>query len=330
VIFCVIASGLFILIVLWQFFYHLQRIIFRMNVKKIESRRNYDPVFGYHTNGGEPFILFSSKNKSTLFFMEGFRTQSPAGMYNEYFEYLFYKKKINVVVPVYGLQSSQFDLRNREWSFKEDIRSVVQIYDIYTATIHKDHSVITISQSFGGLPHSAILAGAKRRPDKAIFLSPFNSGIDFRVSGPVVKLLSRFTAVIKYIIPFTYAKPAKSRASVWDIVNRKNNLATYKRGDANPEDSADLGNRSNKAAVFMEKTIIPLIANYNIDIIWGDSDLYFAQSGFKSFADSLSQNNQVKTEILKNSGHMVLLDNEAEKLKVIIEKCCTNQKGDLQ
>jgi hypothetical protein len=54
-------------------------------------------------------------------------------------------------------------------------------------------------------------------------------------------------------------------------------------------------------------------------LIWGDSDLFFSQSGFINLANKLEESgNRVTTLALKDTGHMVLLVNGEEQTKKII------------
>jgi len=123
---------------------------------------------------------------------------------------------------------------------------------------------------------------------------------------------------------FSIAKPARGRASVWDIVDDRLNLAAAARGDANPEDSSLLGYECGRAAAFMEGTLIPMVKDYRIDVVYGSDDLYFSQTGFKRFAELLrSSANAAELTRLENSGHMVLLDGKAETVKSMIGGFCS-------
>lgn len=291
----------------------------KRRVEAIESKRNYDPDLLYYKDGGEPLVLVNPEYKTTLFFMEGFRTQSPAGMYESYFRELFTKYKVNVIVPIYGIQSSPFSYRNRDWRFQEDMRLVLQVYTAYTAALPSDHWVVTCSQSFGTLPHAAIGAFAKRKPDAMIFLSPHNTGLDFKASGPFVHWLSKQTSWLQYVVLFSMATPAPGRASVWDIVNTEKNLAMAARNDTNPEDASRYGYINEKVAAYIETRLLPKLNGMNCTVICGDSDLYFSQSGFDHFAEILrNAGATVSFTRIPNSGHMVLLDNGEETVKAII------------
>lgn len=72
------------LIGLYQVFMYWQYGSVEKKVEAIEAQRDYDPDFKYFLDGGEPLFLVKPENKTTLFFMEGFRTQAPAGMYREW------------------------------------------------------------------------------------------------------------------------------------------------------------------------------------------------------------------------------------------------------
>jgi len=303
----------------YRVFIDLQFTSTKKKVEAIEAKRSYDPDLLYYKDGGEPLVLVNPEYKTTLFFMEGFRTQSPAGMYEQYFRELFNKYKVNVVVPVYGIQSAPFSYRNRDWRFQEDMRLVLQVYNAYTALLPPGHRVVTCSQSFGTLPHAAIGAFVQRKPDAMIFLSPHNTGLDFKASGPFVHWLSKQTSWLQYVVLFSMAAPAPGRASVWDIVNNEKNLAMAARNDTNPEDSSRYGYINEKVAAYIETRLLPKLGGMNCTVVCGDSDLYFAQTGFDHFTEVLrSAGASVSFTRIKNSGHMVLLDNGENEVKAII------------
>lgn len=292
---------------------------FRKNAESIEAAWKFDPDLGYNLDGGEPLFLVQPENKVSMIFMEGFRTQNPAGMYMDWFRELHSVHKINIIVPVYGLQSSQFHLRYREWFPQEDLRTVLQVYNAYTSILPEHHRVVTVSQSFGTFPHSAILARSSRKPDSAVFLSPLNTGMEYRAAGDFVFWLSKQMNWLQYIISFTKPAPAPDRVSVWDIVNPEKNKKMAQRFPINPEDKAHHGVQVQETAALMENTLFPQIKEMRILVVNGDSDLYFSQSGFKRTADLLKNNgNSVEHIVLKNSGHMVLADNGENKLKTMI------------
>lgn len=291
----------------------------KKQVEKIEAKRNYDPDLLYYKDGGEPLVLTKPENKVTLFFMEGFRTQSPAGMYDAYFRELHEKYNVNIIVPVYGIQSAPFSYRNRDWRYEEDMRLVLQVYNACTSVLPVGHRVVTCSQSFGTLPHAAIGAFASRKPDSMIFLSPHNTGLDFKASGPLVHWLSKQTSWLQYVLLFSMASPAPGRASVWDIVNTEKNLAMAARNDTNPEDASRYGYINEQVARYIEERLVPKLGGMDCAVVCGDSDLYFAQSGFDRFADLLRKAGAgVSFTRIENSGHMVLLDNGEAQVKNII------------
>ncbi|NMC68020.1 MAG: hypothetical protein GYA61_07325 [Spirochaetales bacterium] len=98
-------------------------------------------------------------------------------------------------------------------------------------------------------------------------------------------------------------------------MNDEKNLFYAKNFPINPKDSAELSYKSEKAAIFMEKNILPFIKDLNIFVSWGDQDLYFSQKGFENFVKILSNKNKVESLKLENSGHMVLIDNGEKILK---------------
>ncbi len=311
--FCIVLLAL---MTIYRGFISWQYNSSRNYAEKIEADWKFDPDLKYNLDGGEPLFLVKPENRITMIFMEGFRTQNPAGMYMNWFTELHTKYNINIIVPVYGLQSSPFQLRYREWYPSEDLRSVLQTYEAYTSMLPKNHRIVTVSQSFGTYPHAGILARASRKPDAAIFLSPLNTSIEYRAAGDFVFWLSKQMNWLQYIITFTKPAPSPNRASVWDIVNPEKNRKMANRFPINPEDKSHLGVQVQETAELMEKTLLPQIKKTRILVVNGDSDLYFAQKGFSNTAALLKKNgNTVDHIILKNSGHMVLVDNGEDQLK---------------
>ena len=113
----------------------------RTRAEAIEAKWQWDPVLKYNLDGGEPLFLVNLKNRVSMIFLEGFRTQNPAGMYREYFEGLHKKSGVNIFVPVYGIQSSPFHLRYRDWHKEEDMRTVLMAYEDYLRLAKRDRRV---------------------------------------------------------------------------------------------------------------------------------------------------------------------------------------------
>jgi hypothetical protein len=190
----------------------------------------------------------------------------------------------------------------------------------------KDHRVVTVSQSFGTYPHAGILARAARKPDAAIFLSPLNTSMEYRAAGEFVFWLSKQMNWIQYVISFTKPAPSPSRVSVWDIVNPEKNKKMADRFPINPEDNSHHGVQVQETAQLMESTLYPQIKGKKILVVNGDSDLYFAQKGFITTTAILEKcGNTVEHIVLKNSGHMVLVDNGEDQLKAKIISVLKNK-----
>jgi esterase/lipase len=304
---------------LYNCFMSWQYNSFRKSAESIEAAWKFDPDLGYNLDGGEPLLLVKPENKVSMIFMEGFRTQNPAGMYMDWFNELHTKHNVNIAVIVYGLQSSPFKLRYREWNPQEDLRTALQVYDAYTSMMPKNHRVVTVSQSFGTYPHAGILARSLHRPDAAVFLSPLNTKMEYRAAGDFVFWLSKQMNLLQHIIAFTKPAPSPNRVSVWDIVNPEKNKKMAERFPINPEDRSRHGVQVQETAALMESRLLPQIKGENILLVNGDSDLYFAQNGFSDIASLLTGNgNKVEHIVLKNSGHMVLADNGEDQLKAKI------------
>lgn len=285
------------------------------------ERGKFDRDLLYRSQGGAPLVLVDPAYTRTLFFIEGFRAQMPAGMYADWLRDLHRATRTNIIVPVYGLQSSPFAMRNRQWFFQEDMRTVLQIYDAYTALLPAGHRVVTCSMSFGTLPHLTIAAHAKHPPDAIVLLSPLNTGMEYKVMGKLVYWLSKQTAWLQHVLLFSTVTAPPNRASVWDIVNRQENLRIAAQFPVNPEDNVRLGHQVEQAAAWMERELVPQVKGRDITVVWGDSDLFFSQAGFRTLAVRLhTAGNRVQTVTVRNSGHMVLMDNGAAQVKALITR----------
>jgi len=150
---------------------------------------------------GEPIFMVKPGNTTTLFFIDGFRGQIGAGHYKPWFEKL-HARGINIVSPITGLQGWPFAFRTRQWHREEDMRQAVQIYDAYCANLPKGHKIIIGSMSFGALSNVTIGAKGKRKPDAMVFVSPLNTGLDYRSGSAVVRYLSSRIDIMQYIIPY--------------------------------------------------------------------------------------------------------------------------------
>lgn len=311
-----IAVLLFALYGLYEAFLNLQYQLYENKVSKIEKDRKIDPILLYNKELGEPLFLINPNYKSTFFFMEGFKACTPAGMYKHWLNELHTKYKVNVIVPVYGLQSWPFQQRNREWYHQEDMRTILQIYEAYTSQIPKTHKLVVASMSFGTLGNLTIAARAKRKANKVILMSPLNSGMEFRAAGEIVYWLSKQTSWLQHIIIFSDAGIPPNRKSVWDIVNAEKNIKIASQNIYNPENNSRHGYQVELIAKWMEETIVPKVEGMDILVSWGNNDLFFSQKGFEELSQKLKKaGNRVETLTLKNSGHMVLMDNAEKQLK---------------
>lgn len=311
--FVVLAS--FALVGLWFTMYQCQVSQAGKKVRAIESTRTYDKDLGWNLPHGRPIFMVDPNNSRTLFFFEGFRGQIGAGQYRDWFEELYTKHNINVIAPIVGVQGYAFDLRNREWDYVEDMRTALQIYEAYTAALPASHRVYVASMSFGALANATIAAKASRKPDGIMFVSPLNKGLDYRSQNPIVAWLSTQVEWLRFLLPYQMRGRNKARATLWDIVNDEKNVAIFKRygeGMVNPEENLAQAAEVALARNFLQDALLPQISGIPFLVLAGDSDLYFNQEGFTQFAEILSKKNSGSLLVLKDTGHMVLLDNGAE------------------
>lgn len=289
-----------------------------------DKNKEYDPDLLYRKDFGSPVFLVDPSYTKTLFFIEGFRIPNSAeAWYGDWMKKVHRELKVNIISPMYGLQGWPFPYRNREWYYQEDMRQVLQIYQAYTARLPKDHKIIIASMSFGTLPNLTICAKADRRPDAVILMSPMNSQLDFRLSGPTIAKIAKLimeNAWVSDVMLYNKAQAAPNRASQYDIVNRDASRYWIAKPYVNAEDSMKQGYMTNVAAKFMEARIVPNVKGMKIQMIWGDDDLFFAQDGFKNLAALLGKTNSVKTMVMKSAGHSILLDNGHEKVYERLEE----------
>lgn len=319
VLFIVLCA--FALIGIWFSFYQCQIAQATKKVKAIEASRTYDKDMAWNLPNGEPIFMVNPANSITLFFFEGFRGQIGAGQYRDWFQELHTKYKINIVAPIIGVQGYPFELRNRQWHYIEDMRTALQIYESYTASIPATHKVFVASMSFGALANATIAAKANRKPDGIIFISPLNKGLDYRSQNPIVAWLSTQVEWLRFILPYQMRGRHKARATLWDIVNDDMNRAVFSKygeGMVNPEENLAQAAMVAQARNFLQDTLLPQITSIPYLVLAGDSDLYFTQEGFAEFASILSKKNTGKLLTLTATGHMVLLDNGAAEAKAAI------------
>jgi hypothetical protein len=311
------------LIGMFNVFQYWQYRSIKRDVLEYEKDIEYD-ILKYKKEFGKPIFWVNPAYDKTFFFIEGFRIPNSAeAWYGDWLKNFHEQHEINIVVPMYGIQGWPFKERNREWLFEEDMREVLQVYNAYTIPLKSDHKIYLASMSFGIFPNMVICALAERKPDHVILMSPLNSKLDFRVSGPVVAWIAK--QVMKWpwvsqVIMFTKPQIAPNRHSGYDIVNKEASLYWASKTYTNPEDNLIQGYQSHLAAKFMEKELIPLVKNLKISMFWGDSDLLFQQEGFKELNATLSESNETEVMILKDAGHHILLDNGHEILKRKIEE----------
>ncbi len=303
--------------ILWQ--YHSVK----QTVEKREADRTYDRDLKYSLPHGEPIFLVDASNRTTLFFIDGFRGQAGAGHYRAWFEAL-HRKGINIVAPVTALQGWPFAYRTREWHREEDMRQALQIYDAYCTGLPKGHRVVVGSMSFGALSNTAIGAKGRRKPYAMVFVSPLNTGLDYKSESAVVRWLSTKAAWLQYIMPWMIRGKGRLRATPYDIVNDEKNLAAWNsvtKDTVNWEENLPQGVELNRAAVYMENDLVPQVKNQKVYILYGDSDLTFSIKGFESLAGMFRRaGNSVKSVCYPRSGHMLLYDNGGDAAKKTIEK----------
>ncbi len=323
---------LFALVGAYSVFMDWQYQSVKKKVERIESSRTFDPDLKYNMPLGEPIFMVRPDNKATLFFIDGFRGQIGAGHYSPWFEEL-YGKGVNVVAPITGLQGWPFAYRTRAWHREEDMRQALQIYDAYCANLPQDHRVIVASMSFGALSNVTIGAKGKRKPDAMAFVSPLNTGLDYKSGNALVRYLSSRIDLLQYVMPYMVRGKNKARATLYDIVNEEKNLAAWDavlKDTVNYEENLPQGVELNASARYMEDELIPQIRGERIVILYGQEDLTFSAKGFESLASKFrAAGNDVKSYAFPNSGHMLLYDNGGDRAKEIIQGFMMGSQSEL-
>jgi len=290
-----------------------------------KGHKVYDQDFKYQVPEGVPIVRTAPERKTTVFLIGGFR----AAHFLEYFNELYEKEGVNVVAPIVGLSSWPFEMRNREWFYEEDMRTIVQMYDMYTANLPASHRVVVVSFSFGALGNTTIGVRAKRAPDAMIYLSPLNTHLEYRAASPVMAWLAGKMEYVRHVIPMIVRTQNKSRAGLWDVVNDQKNLAAwnaYGLRVVNWEENLTQALEVRKGARFNEESMIPRLKGRNVIILNGDDDLFFSQKGFGLLADGFRKaGNNVSHRVLPKTGHMVLNDNGADEAKRIISDVLKNR-----
>jgi hypothetical protein len=312
-----------------SFYYNWRYGSMKKFVNEKEANRNYDSMLLYQKPMGEPIFWVKPGNKTTLFFMEGFRAQVGIGVYRSWLKELHEKHSVNIIGPVIGLQGWPFEYRNRQWFFQEDMRQSLQIYDAYTAGLPPDHRIIVMSQSFGALGNAAIMARATRKPDVTIMMSPLNTGLVYKSGSKIIQWLAQRKGIVRHIVPFSERKMNPARAGYWDIVNDEKNRQTWEtiaKDTLNWEENVNGGYQVDMAAILMENSVIPEIHGMKIVLLHGDDDLYFSNEGFGRLAGLLRKSgNTVDSVGFKDTGHMILFDNGGDEAKNIILSVLENR-----
>lgn len=293
-------------------------------LEEVETRdrghKEYDPDFMFNKKYAEPFIRVNPGYTTTLYIFGGFR----GFHYYDFFEELHRNEKVNIIAPVTGLTGWPVRMRTRKWYYQEDMREHIQMYEIYTSRLPKNHRVVTMSMSFGALPHATIAVRAQRKPEAMLFLSPLNTGLDYRAASPVVAWLSSKIDYLKHIIPVMIRSKNPARAGMWDVVNDEKNLEGWEAYGPKVikwEENLDQAVEVRRAGNFLIHDMIPRVQGRDIVILHGDDDLVFSEKGFAGFEEALRKaGNRVNRYPLKDTGHMVLNDNGGEKARQVISE----------
>lgn len=275
-----------------------------------EPELGFDPDLGWSALG-QPVTLVSPGNDTTLFFLDGYRIQSAAGMHREWFEAL-HRKGVNVVAPVLGLSSGPFDFRNRSFDHREELRAALQLYDVHAATQAPPHRTVILAYSYGVVP--ALVIAQRRAPDEVVLVAPATAA---SVSPTWVPPLVRWLFARRWasrVLPYHYRFGGRGRG--WDVHD------SVSRGQANElcwnSRERNVGHipELRRALTWCADELAPRVRGHQITAFVAACDrMVSRESSAKLLATLRAAGNDVDTYLVADSGHGIFLDVHGESVR---------------
>lgn len=299
-------------------------------INRLEQDVEYDDM--QFCKDGEPLFLVDPSYTSTIFFVDGFRIRPAVGMNREWLTAMHHDLKVNIVAPIIGLQSMPYWLRSKEWSYIEEVRQAIQIYDAYVAAREAEHKMVPVAFSYGSV--AVMTIAAKRNPAEVVLISPLPAQLALpeqqidrlptwirelarTVLGAALSedgyFRGRRWGWIQYILPI-YIRPGKASGG-WDVADRacraEVNARIHNGQELRLRDLLELDD----AMRFMRFDLLPDIAGSNITLLSGRKDSIMTHETTDLFASQLRElGSNVEHLIYERSAHNLLLDCEAEQV----------------
>ncbi len=303
----------------------------RKYVEKIESDVAYDDL--QFCKDGRPLFLSNPDYDTTLLFVDGFRIRPSVGMNHEWLTSIHHNLKVNILAPVVGLQSMPFWLRNKEWSYLEELRQTIQIYDSYLSARGPGHRMVLSSFSYGSV--AALTIAAKRNPSQVLLLSPIPAELALPeqqidrlpgwIRGAARSVLraglrseglvyGRRWGWIQYLLPH-YLRPGGASGG-WDIADRecrqKFNSEIHNGQELRLRDLLEIYD----AMRFIRTRLLGDLRGKKITLFSGLRDSIMTRETAALFAEQLAEAGcDIEHLIYEKSAHNLLLDSEADRVK---------------
>ncbi|HWO93670.1 MAG TPA: hypothetical protein VNL92_02810 [Dehalococcoidia bacterium] len=310
----------------------------RRRVIRLERPVNYDPDLLYPEPLGKPIYLVKPENDTTLLFLSGFRTLTMPGQHLDWFRELHEQHGINILAPVFGIQSLPFDQRMVGTTVERDVREVMQVLDAYRSTLPADHRIVCSCISYGAIPSLAIAAmrdvsdfiltgpapiitppGPTTRTPSIVrrlknpVLRPIAASLLKRLHNPESKGMRLTLAIAGQLVP-TMAR--RRLESGWDIEHEERRQYAYDNLPL-PADVPLADAKSMLTGIALTReSYLPRITGKRFLIAWGELDSLVTPEQNEALADELEQlGNEVIRRGYENSGHLVLMDGELEQVQ---------------
>lgn len=309
-------------------------------IAKLEHDVEYDEDLHF-CRDGEPLMLVDPSYATTVFFFDGFRIRPAVGMNRDWLTALHREHKVNIVAPVIGLQSMPYWLRSKEWSYVEELRQAIQVYDSYASKLAPGHRMVPVSFSFGSV--AALTIAAKRNPDEVLLLSPIPAQLALpeqqinrlpnwirELARKVLRtalepdglLRGRRMGWFQYVLPI-YMRPGEASGG-WDVADRE----CRERVNASILNGQELRLRDlleiYDAMKFIRTRLLPQLAGRRITVFSGRKDSIMTSETADLFVEQLrAAGGEVEHLAYSHSAHNLLLDCEAEHvLAALTERIC--------
>jgi len=251
-----------------------------VKISEKESRQNiYDRDFLYKIPGNAPVIKINPLNNITYFILDQNRNENSL----MYFDKLFNESKINIISPSWGLSSLPNRYKMTEWFYEEDTRNIIQLYDLHSTHLKKDHKIIVISFSFGALINSAIAARSNRKPDLLLLYSPINTKIIFGKAD----IHDRYDYIC-YLLSM-YSKSENSMTDAFEKVFSDRlstkNWEIYTKKVMKLDKKYNHKFRIMEAAYYYQYDLTPRVNEYKVYITAGTNDQYFSSESYNDLND---------------------------------------------